>query len=147
MLSAGDEASHRQPMQSVSLSEVGEKQLMTAQRSSEVALGKGGRRHRQTNMRRQQKLHLEGMQENVAMKKELLCKVEEEEVEFGRTGSKDMNPANEGDVETFRQDSYEDNSIMMESKSKQEESGKQDGVMVKSNQPLLLHRAPRYSQS
>merc|ERR1712192_176398 len=77
------------------------------------------------------------------------CKVEQEGVEFSREGSKDkdVNPAGEGDRETLRQDSYEDNSIMMESKSKQEESGKQGGVMVKSNQPLLLHRAPRLGLS
>ena len=151
MFYAGDEVSHRHPMESNSLTglgEVGEKQLMMAGRSGEVALGKGGRRHRRAAIRGQEKSHLEEMQEkDVAVKKELPCKVEEE-VEFGREGSKDkvMNLAKEGDREILRQDSYEDNSLF-ESKCKQQDSGKEGGVMVKSYQPLLLHRAPRYSHS
>ena len=145
LLPAGDEVSHHQPMQSNSLTglgEVGEKQLVMVERSSEVALGKGGRRHRRAAMRGQKET-----QENAVVKKELLCKVEKE-VEFGREGfkDKDMNLVKERFEETMRQDSYEDNSIM-ESKSNQQDSGKEGKVMVNSYQPLLLHRAPRYLQS
>ena len=86
--------------------------------------------------------HLEEMQEDVVVKREQLCKMEEE-VEFGTGDSKDKIIAKEGKEETLRQDSYEDISTM-ESKSKQEDSGKENGVGVKSYQPLLLHRAPRY---
>ena len=110
------------------------------ERSSEVALG--GRRQRRTAVRRQVEAHLEEMQEDVVVKREQLCKMEEE-VEFGTGGSKDKIIAKEGEEETLRQDSYEDISTM-ESKSKQEDSGKENGVGVKSYQPLLLHRAPRY---
>merc|ERR1712010_19547 len=83
--------------------------------------------------------------EDVVMKREQLCKVEEE---VGRGGSKDKIIAMEGDGESLRQDSYEDISTM-ESKSKQKDFGLEDGIVVKSYQPLalLLNRAPRLGLS
>ena len=79
------------------------------------------------------------------MKKEQVCKMEEQ-VEFGRGGSKDKIFAMEGDEESLRQDSDEDISTM-ESKSKQKDFGLENGIVVKSYQPLalLLNRAPRYT--
>ena len=75
------------------------------------------------------------------MKKEQLCKMKDE-VEFGAGGSKKNKVvAKEGGEETLRQYSFQDNSTM-ESKSKPEDSETEGGV--KSHQPLLMHRVPRY---
>ena len=119
--------------------------MMMAQRSSEVALRKWGRGQKRAAVGEQEKAHLEKMQADV-VKRELYCKMEEE-VEFGTGSSNDKDNiiAKEGDEKLLEQDSYEDNTTV-ESKSKQEDSEKEGCVMVKSYQPLLLHRAPRYSQ-
>ena len=119
----------------------GNEQLTMMESSSEVALEKRGRRHKRTAMRGQKEACLE----DVVMKKEQLCKMEEQ-VEFGRGGSKDKIFAMEGDEESLRQDSDEDISTM-ESKSKQKDFGLENGIVVKSYQPLalLLNRAPRYT--
>ena len=120
--------------------------MSTVESAAEVPLGKRGRWQGRNAVRRQEKTDLEEMlmQKDVVMKGEQFCKMEEEEVEVGTGGSIDMSASEEGCAKTLRQDSYEyeDNSTM-ESKSKQEDSGKEDGVVVKSYQPLLLHRAPR----
>ena len=113
------------------------------ERSREVASGKGVERRRRAAVRGQDKPDME----DVMVKKELPCKMEEE-VEFHRKGSedKDMNLATkEGDGETLRQDSYEDIATM-ENKNKND-FGKEGSVMTRSHQPLLLHRAPRYIYS
>ena len=137
-------------MQSISrtgLGARGNKQLMMVERSSEVALGERGRRHRRAAVRGPEKACQDEMQEDVVVKRELPCKMEEE-VEFGQGGSKDkdMHLAKEGGEETLWQDSYKDKTAI-ESNHKQEDSAKDGGVMLKSNQPLLLHRAPRFSHS
>ena len=115
---------------------VGNEQLMV-ERSSE-----GWGRQRRTVVRQEEEAHMEEIREGVVVKKEHLCKMKEE-VEFGAGGSKkkDKIIAKEGGEQTLRQDSFEDNSTM-QSKSKPEDSEKEGGV--KSHQPLLLHRAPRY---
>ena len=71
--------------------------------------------------------------------------MKKEEVEEVKFGSKIMEKiiAKERNEETLRQDSYEN--YTMESKSKPEENVKEGADMVKSHQPLLLHRAPRYT--
>ena len=96
---------------------VGNKRLMMVERSSE-----GRRRQKRTVVREQEEAHMEEIREGEVVKKEQLCKMKEE-VEFGAGGSKKVNST-------------------MESKSKPEDSEKEGGV--KSHQPLLLHRAPRY---
>ena len=116
---------------------VGNKRLMMVERSSE-----GRRRQKRTVVREQEEA--QEIREGEVVKKEQLCKMKEE-VEFGAGGlkKKDNIIAKEGDEETLQQDSFEYNSTM-ESKSKSDDSEKEGGVMVKSDQPLLLHRAPRY---
>jgi len=145
-LSRGNEGSPREPLQSTRMTGFdgeGNEQLTMMESSSEVALEKRGRRHKRTAMRGQKEACLE----DVVMKKEQLCKMEEQ-VEFGRGGSKDKIFAMEGDEESLRQDSDEDISTM-ESKSKQKDFGLEDGIVVKSYQPLalLLNRAPRLGLS
>merc|ERR1719370_1730665 len=133
-LPRGDEGSHHQPLQTsrtTGINGAGNKQLVMVERSSEVALRKGGRRQRKAAVReKEEEAHLEEMQENVVVKNELLCKMEEEEVQFGTGGSKDKDKifAKEGDEETLRQDSYEDNSTI-ENNSKQEDARNEGGVM------------------
>ena len=115
---------------------VGNKRLMMVERSSE-----GRRRQKRTVVREQEEAHMEEIREGEVVKKEQLCKMKEE-VEFGAGGSKKVKIiAKEGGEQTLRQDSFEDKSTM-ERKSKPEDSEKEGGV--KSHQPLLLHRAPRY---
>ena len=121
---------------------VGNEQLMIR----EDALGKRGRRLRRTAEIGREKAYLGEMQKNGLVKQEPACKLEEEiELATGGSEDRDMNLAKVRNEETMRQDSYEENSIM-ESKSKEQDSGKESSVMVNSYQPLLLHRAPRYSQ-
>ena len=94
-----------------------------------------------------EKANLREMQENGLVKQEPACKLEEEiELATGGSKDKDMNVVEGKDKETMRQDSYKDNYIM-ESKSKEGDCEKEGSVIVNSYQPLLLHRAPRYSQS
>ena len=84
------------------------------------------------------------MQKDVAVKTEPLCKVEESvELGAGVSVDKDSTIAKDGDGITFQQDSYEDNSTL-ENESKHDDCVKMDNAMVRTYQPLLLHRAPRY---
>ena len=125
---AGDDD---QSTRTIGFDEVEDKQLV--ERSSG-----GGRRQRKTVVSRQEETHLQEVQEGVVMNKE-----EVEEVKFGCSKMMEKIIAKERNEETLRQDSYEN--YTMESKSKPEENVKEGVDMVKSHQPLLLHRAPRYT--
>ena len=120
---------------------VGE-QLERMERSSAVGFGKRGRRQRTAAGKGQEDSHLVEMQKDVAVKTEPLCKVEES-VELGAGVSVDKDSNKDGGGITFQQDSYEDNSTL-ENESKHDDCVKMDNTMVRTHQPLLLHRAPRY---
>ena len=120
---------------------VGE-QLERMERSSAVGFGKRGRRQRTAAGKGQEDSHLVEMQKDVAVKTEPLCKVEES-VELGAGVSVDKDSNKDGGGITFQQDSYEENSALG-NESKQDDCVKMDNAMVRTYQPLLLHRAPRY---
>ena len=114
------------------------------ERSSAVVFGKRGRRLRTAAGKGQEDSHLVEMQKDVAVKTEPLCKVEESvELGAGVSVDKDSSIAKDGDGITFQQDSYEENSAL-ENESKHDDCVKMDNAMVRTYQPLLLHRAPRY---
>ena len=117
------------------------------ERSSAIGFGKRGRRQRTAAGKGQEDSHLVEMQKDVAVKTEPLCKVEESvELGAGVSVDKDSTIAKDGDGITFQQDSYEENSAL-ENESRHDDCVKMDNAMVRTHQPLLLHRAPRYLES